>query len=495
MRTPRFVWGLWAGLLAGAVILNAGTSYAQDEVQELKEQVTQQQKQIEDLRKALDEEKELLKAVLAKIEAQPAHAAELKPAEGVEVASTVAMAPSHAAEAAPATSPEALNAVRGELATVAATAAQTDAKVASLETAFKDSQKSTDGLKKQLGNFSLSGDVRVRYENFIQENTQTRNRQRFRARLNLTGNVTDDIFGGVSIASGGLDDPISTNQTETSFFTRKTVAIDKAYLTINPRGFRQLSLTGGKQAYSWYRTELTFDNDLNPEGFSEKLSLNSKSFLKNVTFVGYQNVFNESSGGPDGSMIGGQLQLKFNAGKKGRFELYGGATKFYHADSIAVAQSKGALANSLTNTLARDTGGNVTGYAGEFLYVLASARAGYDLAPKWPFDVGFDFVNNSQAASSQRKGYLAEASIGQEKNPKDVKVGYKYYRIEKDAVISAFNFSDLRTATDVQNHVFFVGYQIIKNVSGEWTYLLGKRLNDPADSWLSRMQFDLVYKF
>jgi hypothetical protein len=100
MRTAKVVRGLCIGLVAGSLILSAGTSYAQDEVQELKEQVTNQQKQIQELRKALDEEGQLLNAVLAKIEAQPAHTSELKPTDGVEVASTVPMAPSHAPEAA-----------------------------------------------------------------------------------------------------------------------------------------------------------------------------------------------------------------------------------------------------------------------------------------------------------------------------------------------------------------------------------------------------------
>jgi len=456
-----------------------------DEVTLLKQQLALQQKQIERLSLALEDQKRMLEQVLQNSQASTQQAPNLG-----QVASLQREVPRGQAESQTQAATLALPAARAGGADPV-----TQEQMQGFTKKVDQLEKSVGSIGKGLGNFNMSGDVRVRYENFIQDQTQTRNRQRIRARLNLKGKISDDMFGGISVASGDLNDPISTNQTLTSFYQRKTIGIDQAYLTINPKAFRALTVTGGKQVYPWYRTQLTFDSDLNPEGFSEALSLNSKSFLKNVTVMGFQLPFNEVGSGRDGALYGGQLQLKFNAGEKGTFELYGGGIKFSRPDSIAVAQSKGTVANSLTNTVVKDANGNVTGYAGQFLYFNAAVRAGYKMAPRWPFNVGLDFVQNTQAATDQRKGYLAEASIGQEVNPKDVKFGYQYYRIEKDAVISAFNFSDLRTATNVQNHVFFVGYQIIKNVSGEWTYLLGKRLNDPTDKWLSRMQFDLVYKF
>jgi len=461
---------------------NVGTPA--QEVQLLKQQLAAQQAQIEQLRVALQEQRTMLERALQS--GQPT--TERSPNLG-EVASIRPAIPAAAGGAG------ATAGIGGPTSPASPTQAAQDEMNATTKK-VDALEKAVGTLNKGLGNFALSGDVRVRYETFIQDGTETRNRQRIRARLNLTGKISDDMFGGISFGSGDLTDPISTNQTEGAFFLRKPFYLDKAYLTINPKAFRALSLTGGRQAYPWYRTELTWDNDLNPEGFSQTLSLNSKSFLKNVTVVGYQMPFNEVSGGPDGFIYGGQFQLKFNAGEKGTFELYGGGTRFSRADSIAVAQdTKVVGGNGLTNTVLKDANGKVTGYAGEFLYFTATARAGYKMGARWPLLALFDFVQNTKAATNQRKGYLAEIGIGQQTNPKDIRFRYQYFRIEKDAVVSAFNFSDLRTPTNVENHVFFVGYQIVKNVSGEWTYLLGKRLNDSSDNWLSRMQFDLVYKF
>jgi Putative porin len=452
-------------------------------IKALEGKVSEQQAQIEKLTRAV----ELLSQRLN--ETSQASAVEAPhPASVGQVSSLTPVIPASAATASSG-SPDALAAPAGG---APATAAQ----VANVESELKDTQKTVDGVKKQLGNFNFSGDVRVRLETFRQEGSQARNRERIRARLNIRGKISDDIYGGVTVASGSLDDPISTNQTLTTFYTRKPVAIDQAFVTVNPHNFKALSVTAGKMAYPWYRTELTFDNDLNPEGLSESLSFNfKKSALRNVKLIGYQMTFNESGGGPDSWMYGGQLQLNFKPSEKSSAGLYVSGLNFINANPIAVAQGNASLANSLTNTVVRDINGNVTGYGTKFAYFELAGRAGYKLTDRWPLDAGLDFVDNTRAASGQRSGYLAEVNLGRTSNPKDYKFGYLYYHIEKDAVISAFNFSDLRTATNVENHGFLFSYQLMKNVTSQWTYLLGKKLNDSTDHWLNRMQFDMIYKF
>src|SRR2546430_11930617 len=53
----------------------------------------------------------------------------------------------------------------------------------------------------------------------------------FRSRLNATAKFNDEVSGGFSIASGALNNPLSTNQTFDTFYTRKTIGIDKAFMT------------------------------------------------------------------------------------------------------------------------------------------------------------------------------------------------------------------------------------------------------------------------
>ena len=141
----------------------------------------------------------------------------------------------------------------------------------------QDEQKRMSALEGLVGRFRFNGDVRVRGETFVQDGTQDRNRARIRVRFGFDGKLNDDFVAGISLATGALGDPTSTNESLTNFFDRKTIAFDRGFITYNPIAHKWISLTGGKFAYTWIRTPMTFDNDLNPEGFSEKFSFDLHS--------------------------------------------------------------------------------------------------------------------------------------------------------------------------------------------------------------------------
>jgi hypothetical protein len=89
--------------------------------------------------------------------------------------------------------------------------------------------------------------------------------------------------------------------------------------------------------------------------------------------------------------------------------------------------------------------------------------------------------------------------VGQTKEPGDLNFGYTFIRLEREAVLAAFNFSDLRQPTNVVTHRLNTNYQLYKNVTVGYTLLVGRALQtatSPAlEPWLKRMQFDLIYKF
>jgi len=93
----------------------------------------------------------------------------------------------------------------------------------------------------------------------------------------------------------------------------------------------------------------------------------------------------------------------------------------------------------------------------------------------------FNFVNNTRATSSERSGYWAELTFGRLAEQKDIQFGYTFVRIERDAVLGAFNESDLRAATNVRNHRLNFGYQAYRNVQMSYTLWLG-RLANPTDN-------------
>jgi hypothetical protein len=534
---------------AGSKKVQAATAPAKvDEMARLKEQVAQQQKQIEQLRAVMEEQKQLLERTVRTLNSSPQMA--VGPAATLgEVASLRPVIPGSSPRAGVTALPGGgrpqgmsdaeSELIKGQLEAVADSGAQTNLRVTKLETDLKDTSKKADGLGKQLGNFNFSGDLRIRWEPFFQEGNPVRNRERVRARLNITGKLTDEISGGISFATGSLDDPISTNQTMTGFFNRKNFAIDRAFVTYKPKLIKQLALDFGKFKYPWYRTPLTFDSDVNPEGFAQTLSFDLKTpGLQNITIVGFELPFNELSGSYkkgtgapfafdpakpayDSFIFGGQLQMKFKLSDKAKLSLYAAGVNFNRAEPIALALISGdlkpSLANSNTYTYAAD-GTTVTGYLYKFAYLDLIAQLDYQLTQKWPLTAFIDFVNNTRGPLGEnRRGFWTEVMFGQTKNPKDVQFGYRYIDVGKDAVISAFNESDVRSGTNVRNHAFLFGYQLHKNTTLQWTYWYGHLKNPllntslvPAgvrnncttapftncrDPWLSRMQFDLIYKF
>src|SRR5581483_5528252 len=172
-------------------------------------------------------------------------------------------------------------------------------------------------LEGVLSRFRFSGDVRLRGEDFFQTGLVDRNRARVRARFGVDGALNEDFSGGIFLATGSLGDPTTTNETFTNFFDRKTIGLDRGYITYNPQNAKWLQLTGGKFAFTWNRTSRTFDPDINPEGFSEKLSFDfSNPLLKNVAFTGMQLLFNENSRGADSYAVGGQISSKLALGNR-----------------------------------------------------------------------------------------------------------------------------------------------------------------------------------
>ena len=169
-------------------------------------------------------------------------------------------------------------------------------------------RRSARHLESAFGRFRFSGDMRVRGEDYFQQGVPDRNRARVRARFGVDGQLGEDFVGGIYVASGTLGDPTTTNETLTGFFDRKTIGLDRAYITYNPVAAKWLSLTGGKFAFPWTRSSLTFDPDINPEGFDAKVSFDTHHGpLRNFTAQTMLLPFNEVTKGPDSFAAGGSV--------------------------------------------------------------------------------------------------------------------------------------------------------------------------------------------
>lgn len=394
-----------------------------------------------------------------------------------------------------------------------------DQRITKIETDVAAYARANDEKVGRLSRLNFSGDVRVRYEPSFQEGAADRHRERIRARFNVTGNFSDEFSGGFSVATGTLDEPVSTNQTFTGFFNKKNFGIDKAWITYRPGHYKFLKLDAGKFAYPWYRTPLTFDRDLNPEGFAETLSFDLKSSaLKNITVVGFQLPFHEVSDAHDSFVLGGQVQTHFRINSKTRLSLYGAGININRSDPIAVSVANGTLRPSLSNsnTYRYSSSGAVVGYAAKFAYLDTIMKLELDTHPRFPAAIQFNFVNNVRGPR-ERSAYRADLIFGKLKEAGDLRFGYSFMRIEKDAVIGAWNENDMRSSTNVRNHQLNAGITFKSSLTAEFTVWIGKLANPwdnvdlvPAgvrdgcsgaavsgctDPYLKRLQLDLTYHF
>jgi hypothetical protein len=212
---------------------------------------------------------------------------------------------------------------------------------------------------KGIGPISFSGDVRVRAEPFFggpTDHSLERARARIRARFNAIADLGSQFRAGITLATGDVNDPVSTNANVTGFYTRKAIALDQAFVEFNPKDFKPLTLTGGKFRYPWFNTELTWDKDLNPEGAAESLGFKlDNPVLKRIAFVGFQLPFAEVAGtSPTDKRIaqqityGGQVQTSWALGPRVTLSAYSGFYDFRGSDAIALALSRASSKNPQT---------------------------------------------------------------------------------------------------------------------------------------------------
>jgi len=422
-------------------------------------------------------------------------------------------------------------------------------KVAQLEADMGNSRRNFEQRLKNFGPFAFSGDFRLRAEPTLggpADRSQDRFRERIRLRFNADAKLNDQIKGGLSLASGDLNNPTSTNQTSNQYDTRKPIAIDRAYVTYTPSWLKPLTLTGGKFVYPWFNTELVWDKDLNPEGAGETLAFNIRTpLLKKISVVGFQLPFaeNRRASTTDKSfyntmVYGEQLQTYWQLGDHVKLSAYGSFYDWKFADSVAFslltansASPDDALLalnnNGKQNSIATVTATNaITGaktitsaqFASKF--GILDSLAQLDIvtpSERWPLTFIGDFAENTRACENVRNipatavysapcdpharhGYWLEAGVGRTRKKGDWQFSYTRIMIQREAVIGAFNYSEIFPTSNVEIHRPEILYQLFDNVTLQLNGLFGRPLvtagsPPPVQPLWERLQFDVTYKF
>ena len=400
-------------------------------------------------------------------------------------------------------------------------------------TAVQDEQKRVSSLEGIAGRFRFGGDVRVRDDSIFQScaTCLDRNRARLRLRFGFDTKLNDDLVGGFYLVTGSLGDSNSTNETLANFFERKTIGLDRGYITYQPVAHRWLQLTGGKFAYTWQRTSVTLDPDINPEGFSEKFSfdVNTRA-LKNFTIQGMQLLFSENNNakflnGHDSFAVGGQISGKLDFGfmtSTPSFTIlnWRNVDAILNASAFAVqatttgsgttnngnvpGEGPGCAAGlglplfppcvygpqGFTNATFTDAGGKIH-FLSQFLYADFILNNQFKTgSSRFPVNLMLEYENNLNAADhpldaagdpttlgKQSHAYLVDISLGQAKNKNDLQFGYAWLRQEQDSTISSFVESENRAPTNILQHRIYVLWKLRQNTTAAYTFWVGRTLN------------------
>ena len=500
---------------AKPVAAPAPPAASQQDVQSLRDLVMAQQKQLEAQNQQVRQLQDQLHEVLDAVQQSNATAQKLQ--SGADQAqATAVQAQQSAADAQHA-------AAEATLAAASATSATN-----SLQSQAKAEQTKLEAFQNVLGRFRLSGDIRMRGENFTQDGTQDRNRARVRIRLGLDGQLNEDFVGSIALATGSLGDPTTTNETLTNAFDRKTIALDRGYITYSPVAHPWFSLTGGKFPYLWQRTSVTGDPDLNPEGFDQKFSFNHNGFLQNFTVQALELLYNESSTGQDSYVLGAQAQARVKAGpwtatasvlnqhwnrpdallQGTAFEVGATTTGSSTAGSFPVpGEGQGcstngnlpkfapcALApNGMTNATFIDAAGKPHFYSGFDLLDFIVNNQIQTGANKFPINLIVEYEQNLDASThplsaaknnpvltnlgSQNKAYTADFSVGRAVRRNDLLFGYAWLRQEQDSVLATIAESDQRAPTNILQNRVYANWKMRSNTLASFTWWYGRTLD------------------
>jgi putative porin len=435
-----------------------------------------------------------------------------------------------------------------------ATQKQVEQNVEETKTATAEVKK-VSKLPDWLNTITPFGDVRYRHEGFYNQPhlegqvVTANNRERIRARLGVRANFGDEVGATIRMASGNVNDPISTNQTESGNFTPFTVNLDWAYLTLAPGKTFNIrpglfTMDAGKFANPMFRVgEMVFDEDLAPEGFNETFALLDRPLgdpkaatLDQLKLYLEQWTFSQINNKADGWMFGGQINPSAHLGP---LQLDAGIGQYWwlNPDEIAQATSRNTtaftasgapVANSnfnsslvMTNQLKIQTiqpptqkGSkqpapftSTTGFLSDFNETnLVLGATLPNVVQARPLKVFLDYVYN-WGAVNKGFGWQGGVQLGQTKVRGDWAASVLYEYLEQDAVISTFSWSDFGLGgTNERGPVVGLQYQLLNPLTlsarGYFTNFIDRPwvasqgtsnfVNNPTQS---RLQLDAIVKF
>lgn len=346
---------------------------------------------------------------------------------------------------------------------------------------------------------SWDGDIRLRYQsdNFAPDNavsldiqrinqarrfsidhatrntSEDRQRLRVRARLGMSAQVSEGVDAVVRLATGSLNDPVSTNQTLGNTQRPFQAILDRVYLQLQS-GSGAWTAWGGRIPNPWFGTDLVWDTDLNFDGVAVRLrprrvgdaEVQTYGFDPFITLGAFPLQEVELSS-KDKWLFGGQLGADWRFGRRAHLRF--GIGYYDYKNIVGQRNAPGSTALDYTAPQFVQKGNSVFlinndtdpsaqlwGLASEFEEVNATvsldlAAAGTThvvLTADYVKNIGFDaediFRRTGLRLFEEVSGYQWQIAVGQPRPRKraDWQVFGGTRHVEADAVLDAFTDSD-----------------------------------------------------
>lgn len=185
-------------------------------------------------------------------------------------------------------------------------------------------------------------------------------------------------------------------------------------------------------------------------------------------------------------------------------------------DFLVAGNGNLGLTNASNNAINRD--GRL---ASGFNLIDVLARLELKHSKRWPVTILFDFVTNTRVRdvvtagpggadlilrNKEQHGFWGEVQVGSTRARGDMQLGYTFLRIEKDAVLTPFNMSDITQQSDMRGHRLVFSYAADPRVTFSVTGIVTQRPNGVLGAFgttppgslnraTTRLQFDTVIKF
>lgn len=319
-------------------------------------------------------------------------------------------------------------------------------------------------LPEWVKSWKWSGDLRLRHETQRREPATDRNRERFRLRFGFTTKPWDPLEIGVRLATGASGDPVSTNQSFTGTFDKKSILLDKAYARYTPWSW--LALVGGKVDNPFHTvSETVWDADVTPEGGALQAWAPADWAVQPFgNFSAFQIAeLNGDAGDPAlfGAQGGLGIQLPFLG------STWKSSVGYY--DFTAV---EGRATGTITNAPAGNTTTAAGTFRDDFNVIAFASELAFTSILGQPLTLFGDWTRN-ESASDDEGAWVSGVRVGKVTE----KLGswralYLYKRVEPDAVFGAITDSDFGGGgTNHKGHRLGLEVGLNKYVSAAITYI------------------------